>query len=175
MFNWALLCFKAFYLAHSIGFCSVRCSFASLYSVHKKQMKYCSLDTPENLRRQQQWHVAGCSLPICAKLSICAALFGSATIVSGFGSIWPCHSRDANITTNCKVMENQSWEEAVVKRISPVAVVALFHVLWVFFDSTAISRTVARVKCSSIMLSHMTNEKVKQGHKQSFQVSSAEH
>lgn len=93
----------------------------------------CSLDTPENLRWQQQRHVAGCSLPICAKLSICAALFGSATIVSGFGSIWPCHSRNASITTKCKVMENQSWEEAVVKRISPVAVVALFHVLWIFF------------------------------------------
>lgn len=59
-------------------------------------------------------------------------------------------------------MENQSWEEAVVEKISPVAMMALFHVLWAFLDTTAISRIGARIKCSSMVLSDVINEKVKQ-------------
>lgn len=112
--------------------------------------------------------MAGCRLfPSCKPfLSVqnCAALLGGGTIgiVSGFGSIWHCHSRDANVTTKCKVMENQSWEEVVVKRISPMAVVALVHVLWAFLDTTVIPRTGARIKHSSIALPHIINEKVKQ-------------
>lgn len=112
--------------------------------------------------------MAGCRLfPSCRPfLSVqnFAALFGSGStgVVSGFGRIWHCHSRDTDITTKCKVMENQSWEEAVVKRTSPVAVVALFRVLWVFLDTTPISRTGGRIKHSSVVLSDMVNEKVKQ-------------
>lgn len=40
---------------------------------------------------------------------------------------------DVNVTTNCKAIENQSWEEAVVERVISVALVALFCVLWVFW------------------------------------------
>jgi len=68
------------------------------------------------------------SLPassFCLCKSNCAA--------PGFGGIWHCRSRDAHTTTKGKVVERQSWEEAVVEGISPVAVVALFCVLWDFW------------------------------------------
>lgn len=131
-----------------------------------RYLKCSSLDTPENQRRQQQWQVADCSLPaghfyLCKTLQPFLVVVALALSVV-FGRIWHCHSRDADITTKCKVMENQSWEEAVVKRTSPVAVVALFHVLWVFLDTTPISRTGGRIKHSSVVLSDMVNEKVKQ-------------
>lgn len=143
----------------SIGLCGVRCSFASLYPVHKKP-ECCLLDTPENLRWQQQWQVADCSLPashfyLCKTVQpfLVVVLLALSVVLVVFGIAIPGILTSPTSSRWWRI----SWEEAVVKRISPVAVLALFHVLWVFLDTTAISRTGTRTKCSSIVLSHVIN------------------
>lgn len=167
------------FVSCGIGLCGVRCSFASLYSVHKK-MKCCSLDTPENLRWQQQWQVADGSLPashfyLCKTVQpfLVVVLLALSVILVVFCIVIPGMLISP---TSSRWWRNRAGKKQWSKGSSPVAVV--FHVLWVFLDTTAISRTGARIKCSSMVLSHVINEKEKQrerGHKQGLEVSSAEH